>query len=413
MKGVILMNVSEKFLKYVKVWTTSDEGSKTTPSTERQLDLAHLLVEELKEIGLTDVTLDENGYVMATLEANTDKDIPTIGFISHMDTSPDMSGKDIKPRIIKNYTGNDIVLNESLNIVLSPKDFSSLEKYVGLDLIVTDGTTLLGADDKAGIAEIMTAMEYLIQNPEIKHGKIRIGFTPDEEVGRGTDKFDVKKFDADFGYTIDGGEIGELEYENFNAANAWLTINGKNIHPGSAKNKMLSAMEIGFEIDAMLPPEQRSQYTEEYEGFYHLVRMAGNVEQVKSMYIIRDHDLEKYEQKKDYFQHVINYLNQKYGEGTIELDLRDMYFNMKEKIEPVMHIIDTAVEAMNTLEIEPRIIPIRGGTDGARLSYMGLPCPNLFTGGHNFHGKYEYICIQSMEKSVQTIVKIIDLYANK
>ncbi len=407
------MNVSEKFLKYVKVWTTSDEGSETTPSTERQLDLAHLLVEELKEIGLTDVTLDENGYVMATLEANTDKDIPTIGFISHMDTSPDMSGKDIKPRIIKNYTGNDIVLNESLNLVLSPKDFSSLEKYVGLDLIVTDGTTLLGADDKAGIAEIMTAMEYLIQNPEIKHGKIRIGFTPDEEVGRGTDKFDVKKFDADFGYTIDGGEIGELEYENFNAANAWLTINGKNIHPGSAKNKMLSAMEIGFEIDAMLPPEQRSQYTEDYEGFYHLVRMAGNVEQVKSMYIIRDHDLEKYEQKKDYFQHVINYLNRKYGEGTIELDLRDMYFNMKEKIEPVMHIIDTAVEAMNTLEIEPRIIPIRGGTDGARLSYMGLPCPNLFTGGHNFHGKYEYICIQSMEKSVQTIVKIIDLYANK
>ncbi|QUI24323.1 peptidase T [Vallitalea pronyensis] len=407
------MNVSERFLKYVKVWTTSDEASQTSPSTERQLDLAHILVEELKDIGLTDITLDENGYVMATLEANTDKDVPTIGFISHMDTSPDMSGKDIKPRIIKNYKGNDIVLNESLNIILSPDDFSSLKNYVGLDLIVTDGTTLLGADDKAGIAEIITAMDYLIQNPEIKHGKIRIAFTPDEEVGSGTDKFDVEKFNADFGYTIDGGEIGELEYENFNAANAWLTINGKNIHPGSAKNKMLSAMEISFELDYMLPPEQRCQYTEDYEGFYHLVRMAGNVEQVKSMYIIRDHDLDKYEQKKTYFQRVIRYLNEKYGEGTVDLKLKDMYYNMKEKIEPVMHIIDTAVEAMNSLDIEPIIVPIRGGTDGSRLSYMGLPCPNLFTGGHNFHGKHEYICIQSMEKSVQTIVKIIDLYASK
>ncbi|MCT4598951.1 MAG: peptidase T [Vallitalea sp.] len=408
-----MMNVVEKFIKYVKVETTSNEESTTCPSTPIQLNLAKLLVEELKALGLEDITLDDNGYIMATLPSNTEKELPTIGFLSHMDTSPDMSGKDVKPRIIENYDGNPIVLNESLNILLSPAEFSSLNNYVGKDLIVTDGTTLLGADDKAGIAEIMTAMEYLINHPEVEHGKIRVAFTPDEEIGRGTDKFDVKMFGADIAYTIDGGELGELEYENFNAANAWLTINGNNIHPGSAKNKMLSAMEIAFELDGMLPPNERPQFTENYEGFYHLVRMGGNVEQVKMMYILRDHDKDLYENKKEYFTNVVNYLNTKYGNETVEMDLRDMYFNMKEKVEPVMHIVDTAVEAMESLDIEPIIVPIRGGTDGSRLSYMGLPCPNLFTGGHNFHGKYEYICIQSMEKSVETIVKIIELFASK
>ncbi|MCT4687758.1 peptidase T [Vallitalea sp.] len=407
------MNVCEKFLKYVKVETTSNEESETCPSTAVQLDLAKILVEELNILGLEDISLDNNGYIMATLKANTDKDIPSIGFISHMDTSPDISGKDVNPRIIENYDGKDIMLNETLNVVLSTKDYPSLLNYKGKDLIVTDGTTLLGADDKAGIAEIMSAMEYLINHPEIKHGTIKVAFTPDEEIGRGTDKFDAETFGTDFAYTVDGGEIGELEYENFNAANAWLTINGNNIHPGSAKNKMLSAMEIAFEFDGMLPPDERPQFTEGYEGFYHLVRMAGNVEQVKMMYIIRDHDKELYYNKKDYFTNVVNYLNLKYGDNTVECNLRDMYFNMKEKLEPVMHIVETATEAMKAVGVEPIIVPIRGGTDGSRLSYMGIPCPNLFTGGHNFHGKYEYVCIQSMHKAVETIVKIVDLYAQK
>ncbi|GMQ62510.1 peptidase T [Vallitalea maricola] len=407
------MNVCEKFLKYVKVETTSNEESETCPSTAVQLDLAKILVEELNILGLEDISLDDNGYIMATLKANTDKDIPSIGFISHMDTSPDISGKDVKPRIIENYKGEDIVLNETLNVVLSTKEYPSLLNYKGKDLIVTDGTTLLGADDKAGIAEIMSAIEYLINHPEIKHGTIKVAFTPDEEIGRGTDKFDAEKFGTDFAYTVDGGEIGELEYENFNAANAWLTINGNNIHPGSAKNKMLSAMEIAFEFDGMLPPNERPQFTEGYEGFYHLVRMAGNVEQVKMMYLLRDHDKELYYNKKDYFTNVVNYLNLKYGDKTVECDLRDMYFNMKEKLEPVMHIVETATEAMKAVGVEPIIVPIRGGTDGSRLSYMGIPCPNLFTGGHNFHGKYEYICIQSMHKAVETIVKIVELYAQK
>ncbi|WP_113674334.1 peptidase T [Vallitalea guaymasensis] len=407
------MNVCEKFLKYVKVETTSNEESETCPSTAVQLNLAKILVEELNILGLEDISLDDNGYIMATLKANTDKNIPSIGFISHMDTSPDISGKDVKPRIIENYDGENIVLNETLKVVLSTKEYPSLLNYKGKDLIVTDGTTLLGADDKAGVAEIMSAMEYLINHPEIKHGTIKVAFTPDEEIGRGTDKFDAEKFGTDFAYTVDGGEIGELEYENFNAANAWLTINGNNIHPGSAKNKMLSAMEIAFEFDGMLPPNERPQFTEGYEGFYHLVRMSGNVEQVKMVYILRDHDKALYYNKKDYFTNVVNYLNLKYGDNTVECDLRDMYFNMKEKVEPVMHIVETATEAMKAVGVEPIIVPIRGGTDGSRLSYMGIPCPNLFTGGHNFHGKYEYICIQSMHKAVETIVKIIELYAQK
>lgn len=407
------MNVCEKFLRYVKVETTSNVDSDTCPSTTTQLELANMLIEELNTLGLEDISLDDNGYIMATLKSNTEKHIPTIGFIAHMDTSPDMSGKDVNPRIIKDYDGKDIILNESFHIILSPRDYPSLKNYEKKELIVTDGTTLLGADDKAGIAEIMSALEYLVNHPKVKHGTIRIAFTPDEEIGRGADKFDVNKFNADFAYTLDGGPLGELEYENFNAANSWITIHGDNIHPGSAKNKMLSAMEIAFELDNMLPPNERPQYTENYEGFYHLINIEGNVEKVKMRYIIRDHDKELYYNKKNYFNSVINYLNQKYGDNTVECELKDMYFNMKEKIEPFMHIVDTAKEAMESLDIIPQIVPIRGGTDGARLSYMGLPCPNLFTGGHNFHGKYEYICIQSMEKAVQTVLKIIELYATK
>lgn len=407
------MNVCERFLKYVKVETTSNEESETCPSTVTQLDLAKILVEELNILGLDDISLDDNGYIMATLKANTNKNIPTIGFIAHMDTAPDMSGKDVNPRIIKDYDGNDIVLNESFNVILSTKEYPSLKNYEGKDLIVTDGTTLLGADDKAGIAEIMAAIEYFVNHPEVEHGTIKVAFTPDEEIGRGADKFDVEKFNADFAYTLDGGPLGELEYENFNAANAWLTINGNNIHPGSAKNKMLSAMEIAFELDGMLPPDERPQYTEEYEGFYHLIDIKGKVEKVKMQYIIRDHNKELYYNKKDYFTNVINYLNLKYGDNTVECKLKDMYFNMKEKIEPFMHVVDTAKEAMESLDILPVVVPIRGGTDGARLSYMGLPCPNLFTGGHNYHGKYEYICIQSMEKAVQTVIRIVELYAKK
>ena len=407
------MNVCEKFLRYVKVETTSNVDSDTCPSTTTQLELANMLIEELNTLGLEDISLDDNGYIMATLKSNTEKHIPTIGFIAHMDTSPDMSGKDVNPRIIKDYDGKDIILNESFHIILSPRDYPSLKNYEKKDLIVTDGTTLLGADDKAGIAEIMSALEYLVHHPKVKHGTIRIAFTPDEEIGRGADKFDVNKFNADFAYTLDGGPLGELEYENFNAANSWITIHGDNIHPGSAKNKMLSAMEIAFELDNMLPPNERPQYTENYEGFYHLINIEGNVEKVKMRYIIRDHNKELYYNKKNYFNNVINYLNQKYGDNTVECELKNMYFNMKEKIEPFMHIVDTAKEAMESLDIIPQIVPIRGGTDGARLSYMGLPCPNLFTGGHNFHGKYEYICIQSMEKAVQTVLKIIELYATK
>jgi len=404
-------NMVNRFLNYVTIDTKSEHDSESVPSTKTQFDLAKILVEELKELGLDDSSMDENGYVMATLPSNMDKDVPTIGFIAHMDTSPDMSGKDIKPKIVKNYDGTDIILNKDKNIVLSPADFPDLKNYVGKTLITTDGTTLLGADNKAGIAEIMGAVEYLINNPKVKHGTIKVAFTPDEEVGRGADYFDVKKFGADFAYTIDGGEIGELEYENFNAAGVKVTINGRNIHPGTAKNKMINSMEIAMELNSMLPENQKPQYTEGYEGFFLLTGISGEVEETKVNYIIRDHFKDSFEKKKALMQSTVDYLNTKYGKNTVEVVIKDQYFNMKEKIEPVMHIVDTAKTAMEEVGVTPIIKAIRGGTDGARLSFMGLPCPNIFTGGHNFHGKYEYICVESMNKAVEVMLKIIELYS--
>ncbi len=398
----------DRFLQYVKHETTSDESSTSVPSTPNQLEFAKILGRELEEIGLSDVSVDENGYVMATLPSNTENKAPIIGFIAHMDTSPDMSGKNVKPKIISNYNGEDIVLNDEENIIMSTKDFPDLKDYVGYDLITTDGTTLLGADNKAGIAEIITAVEYLIQNPNIPHGTVKIGFTPDEEIGRGADCFDVEKFDADFAYTVDGGPIGELEYENFNAATAKISIQGRNVHPGTAKNKMINSILIANELNSMLPIDERPEYTEGYEGFYHLMAFNGSVEKTEIAYIIRDHSMEKFETKKETLKRAVEFLNHKYGD-IITLEISDSYYNMKEKIEPVMYVIDIAKKAMENLDIKPLIKPIRGGTDGARLSYMGLPCPNLFTGGHNYHGKFEYIPIFAMEKSVETILKIIEL----
>jgi len=405
--------VTEKFLRYIKIDTKSDENSKTFPSTKKQFDLANLLVKELKEIGLSDASVDDKGYVMATLPSNIDKDIPTIGFIAHMDTSPDMSGENVSPKLVENYNGENIILNSEKNIILSPDDFPDLKDYIGKTLITTDGTTLLGADDKAGIAEIITAIEYLINNPDIKHGTIKVAFTPDEEVGQGADYFNVEKFGAKYAYTVDGGPIGELEYENFNAAGAKIFIQGRNVHPGSAKNKMINSMEIAMELNSMLPHEQKPQYTEDYEGFFHLTDINGEVEETTVKYIIRDHDKNKFEQKKELITKATEFLNTKYGENTLTLELKDSYFNMKEKIEPVMHVVDIAKQAMEEVGVVPRINPIRGGTDGARLSYMGLPCPNIFTGGHNFHGKFEYICVESMEKTVDVILKIIELYTKQ
>ena len=401
----------ERFLRYVDVETTSIEESTTVPSTPGQLELAGKLVEELRGMGLQDADVDKNGYVMATLPANTDKKIPTIGFIAHMDTSSAASGANIKPQIVKNYGGGDIVLNKEKNILLSPKEFPSLKKCIGKDLITTDGTTLLGADDKAGVAEIVTAMEYLLEHPEILHGTIRIAFTPDEEISRGADHFDVEKFNADFAYTIDGGEVGELEYENFNAARADITINGRSVHPGSAKNQMINSIMLAAEFIGMLPQSETPATTEGYEGFYHLGEISGTVETTVLHYIIRDHDRDKFEARKARIQKIADYLNEKYGKGTVVLELADQYFNMKEKIEPVMHIVDTAKKAMEEIGIEPLVKAIRGGTDGARLSYMGLCTPNIFTGGQNFHGRFEYACIDSMEKAVQVILKIIELYS--
>lgn len=402
------MNLVERFMKYIKIYTTSDESSTTVPSTERQLNLANVLKEELIEMGLTEVTLDEFGIVMATLEGNIDKEVPVIGFLSHMDTAPDLTTEGIHPRIVEKYQGGDIVLNKELDIRLSPEFFPEMENYIGQDLIVTDGTTLLGADDKAGIAEIITAIEYLMEHPEIPHGKIRIAFTPDEEIGRGADHFDVEKFGADFGYTVDGGELGELEYECFNASNAKLVFYGRNVHPGSAKDKMINAMEILQELHSMLPKEQKPEYTQDYEGFLHQTMIEGNVEEAKTEYIIRDHDTEKFEHKKKVLKSATDFINIKYGEGTVNLIMEDSYYNMGKQIEPVFHIVEIAKTAMEELKIEPLIAPIRGGSDGSRLSFMGLPCPNFFTGGHNFHGKYEYIPIQSMEAAVKVIVKIAE-----
>ncbi|HQH17930.1 MAG TPA: peptidase T [Bacteroidales bacterium] len=405
--------VFERFLKYIKIDTQSDDTSDTYPSTKKQFDLAKVLQKELQEMGLKDISLDEHCYLMATLPANTTKKIPTIGFIAHMDTCPDMSGANINPQIIQNYDGKDIVLNKEKNIILAVSEFPELAEYKGQTLITTDGNTLLGADDKAGVAEIMTAIQYLVNHPEIKHGDIRVGFTPDEEIGRGVDKFDVKKFDAAFAYTLDGGGIGELEYENFNAAHAKVIFNGQNIHPGYAKNKMINALILAMEFNGMLPVNERPEFTQDYEGFYHLIKMEGAVENASIQYIIRDHDRKKFEAKKVFIQQTVDYMNKKYRENTVVLEMKDQYYNMREQVEKTFHVVENAQKAMEELGIVPKIVPIRGGTDGARLSFMGLPCPNLFAGGHNFHGKMEYVSVESMEKAVQLVLKIIDIYANK
>lgn len=405
-------HVKDRFLRYVKIDTQSAEDMDMVPSTEKQWDLANLLVKELKEMGASDVKLDnEHCYVYATIPSNIDKDVPVIGFISHMDTSPALSGKDVNPRIVENYDGGDIVLNKEENIVLSSTKYPTLKKYVGQDLIVTDGTTLLGSDDKAGVAEIMTLAETLLSNPDIKHGTIKIGFTPDEEVGRGVDFFDVEGFGADFAYTVDGGELGELEYENFNAAGAKVNFQGISIHPGSAKNQMINALLLAVEFQNMLPVNENPMYTEKYEGFYMLSTLEGSVDTAKATYIIRDHDRQKFEEKKKRFQKIADYLNDKYGEGSVSVTITDSYYNMKEKVEPYFHLIDNAKKAMEELGVTPIISPIRGGTDGARLSYMGLPCPNICTGGTNFHGRYENIPVQSMEKVVEILLKIVELYS--
>ncbi|WP_313164910.1 peptidase T [Sedimentibacter sp.] len=404
-----MMKVHERFLNYVKYDTQSVPDVETIPSTEKQKDLARCLVEEMKTMGIKDACMDENGYVYGTIPKNTDKDIPVIGFIAHMDTAPDMPGNDIKATIIYNYDGKDIILNKEKNIVMKTEMFEHLSDYAGNDLIVTDGTTLLGADNKAGIAEIMSMAEFLINNPDIEHGDIKVGFTPDEEVGNGADLFNVKEFGADFAYTVDGGKLGELEYENFNAASAKIEISGVNIHPGSAKDKMVNSILIATELQNMLPVRETPENTDGYEGFYHLTDIHGEVEKTKLDYIIRDHNLEKFNSKKERIERIATYLNEKYGVGTVKVEMTDSYYNMKEKILPHMHIIETAKKAMENLNIKPIIVPIRGGTDGARLSYMGLPCPNLCTGGHNFHGRYEYIPVQSMEKVVELLIEIVKL----
>ena len=406
------MTVVDRFLKYVKFDTESSTETGTTPSTPGQMVLARELEKELHEMGLEDISLDEKGYIMATLPANTDKEVPTIGFVAHMDTSPDLTGKDVNPQIVKNYDGKDIILNKDLNIVLSPNDFPEMQDYVGQDLIVTDGKTLLGADDKAGIAEILTAIKYLKDHPEIKHGKIRIGFTPDEEIGAGADYFDVEKFGCEWAYTMDGGPIGELEYENFNAAGVKINIQGRSVHPGYAKDKMVNALVVANKLVSLLPSNERPEHTTGYEGFYHLTNISGTVDAATVGYIIRDHDREIFEKRKQVMLDTIAFINKLYPDST-SVEIKDQYYNMREKVEPVKHVVDLAFEAMTAVGVTPIVKPIRGGTDGARLSFMGLPCPNIFAGGHNFHGRYEFIPIQSMEKAVQVIVKIAELVTSK
>ena len=402
------MTIVERFLKYVSFDTQSAEDAETTPSTEKQWVLARFLKEELEGIGLTEVEIDEHAYVYATLPANTDEAVPTVGFIAHMDTSPDCSGKDVHPRIVKNYDGGDIVLDEAAGIVTSPKKFPELLDHVGEDIIVTDGHTLLGADDKAGIAEIVQGMVYLIAHPEIKHGRIRVGFNPDEEIGLGAHRFNVEKFGCDFAYTMDGGELGELEFENFNAASAKVEVTGVSVHPGYAKNKMVNAARVATEYASLMPAAETPERTAEYEGFYHLLGMSGNVEKASLTYIIRDHDRARFEERKEYATAVGELLNKKYGAGTVKVILSDQYYNMREKVEPVMHIIDTALDAMKDCGIQPRVRAIRGGTDGAQLSFKGLPCPNIFAGGLNFHGPHEFLPIPSLEKASMVVVKICE-----
>ncbi|MHB9943155.1 peptidase T [Clostridium sporogenes] len=408
-----MKDVLERFLGYIKIDTQSSEESETVPTTKTQLEFAKKLGEELKTIGLKDVSVDENGYVMATLESNIEKEVQTVGFIAHMDTSPDLSGTNINPRIVEKYEGQDIVLNKEKNIVLKVDEFPEILEYKGQDIVVTDGNTLLGADDKAGIAEIVTAMEYLINHPEIKHGTIKVGFTPDEEVGKGADHFDVKKFGADLAYTLDGGGIGELECETFNAAKAKVIIEGRNVHPGSAKNKMTNAVLVANKFISMLPENEVPEKTEGYEGFFHLLSVKSEVETAELNYIIRDFDRKKFEERKEQIKEVGKKINEEYNKEIVCVKVEDQYYNMKEKIDEVKYVVDIAYDAMKAVDIEPNLVPIRGGTDGSRLSFMGLPTPNLFAGGHNFHGRFEFVPVPSIEKAVQLVVKIAELYANR
>lgn len=407
-KGEILMSkVVDNFLKYVAFDTKSEEGQPTVPSTEKQFNLAKLLAEQLKNIGAKDVSMSDHGYVYGTIPATVETECPVVGFLAHMDTSPDISGENVRPQLIKNYDGKDIVLNKNKGIYMTTKDFPYLNNYIGKDLITTDGTTLLGADDKAGIAEIMTMAEILLSNPDIPHGTIKVAFTPDEEVGHGVDFFDVPGWGADVAYTVDGGAWGEMEYETFNAAYMKVTVHGRNIHPGSAKGKMVNSMLIAMEFQGLLPEAEKPQYTEMYEGFFHLNGMSGDVEETTLRYIVRDHNMASFERRKELGRQIGAFLNQKYGEGTVVVDIEDNYYNMAEKIRPHMYLMDVAADAFKELGVEtPVVKPVRGGTDGSRLSYMGLPCPNLCTGGHNYHGKYEFICIQSMESTVELLLKI-------
>ncbi len=406
-------SVKDKFLRYIAIDTASDPDSDTQPSSSKQYGLLNLLVTELKAMGISNASVDEFGYVMASIPANFDagKNIPKIGFIAHVDTAPDASGENVKPQFVNNYDGTDIVINKEKNFVLAVKDFPELLLYKGQTLITTDGNTLLGADDKAGVAEIMAAAEYIMTHPEFKHGEIKIGFTPDEEIGRGVDKFDVKRFGADYAYTLDGGQIGELEYENFNAAGAKVYIQGRNVHPGYAKNKMINAINLASEFNALLPVDQRPEFTQDYEGFFHIVRFDGTIEQAMIQYIIRDHDMAKFEEKKNLIEECVTFMNMKYGPGIFRLELKDQYYNMRKEVEPHYHIVEKAIEAMKMSDVTPIIKPIRGGTDGARLSFMGLPCPNIFAGGHNFHGKFEFVPVESMNKATEVIINLISLYA--